>query len=319
MLYPAELPGRGLQPTCGAVWTKARLGRKTVSMDLRGPHPSLLRSDRPRLRRTAFAVLVAVSLASAGSVRAACGAPDGSVRVAEVDNRLDLVLTDGRTVRFAGVAAPDPARSPDLAGQARSFLTARFVGRDGELERLASGVDRWGRILADLTFPDSAPGGGRESAASALLAAGYARVTPALEARGCVAERLREEDEARRAGLGMWVDPSYAVIDAADAETLRQSDGRFVVIEGIVRRVGFGRSRLYLDLVPKGGPTIVIPRKLEPAFARAGLALGAAAGETIRVRGAIDNRSGPKVEVSEPAMMEFLGRFDAPESSKTRP
>jgi len=91
------------------------------------------------------------------------------------------------------------------------------------------------------------------------------------------------------------------------------------VIEGVVRRVGFGRSRLYLDLVPKGGPTIVVPRKLEPAFARAGLALGAAAGETIRVRGTIDDRRGPRVEVSEPAMVEFLGRFDAPEPGKTLP
>jgi endonuclease YncB( thermonuclease family) len=288
-------------------------------MDLRGPHPSLHRSDRLRLRRTAFAVLFAVSLASAGSVWAACGSPDGNVRIAEIDIRLDLVLTDGRTVRLVGVAPPEPARSPGLAAQARSFLLSRFSGREGELARLASGEDRWGRTLADVTFRDPAAGEATESVASGLLAAGYARVEPAFEARGCAAERLRLEDGARRGRLGVWNDPGYAIIPAADAEALRRSDGRFAVIEGIVRRVGFGRTRLYLDLVPKGGPTIVIPRKLEPAFARAGLALGAAAGERIRVRGAIDNRLGPRVEVSEPAMVEFLGRFDTPGSSKTRP
>ncbi len=101
---------------------------------------------------------------------------------------------------------------------------------------------------------------------------------PAFEARGCAAERLRIEDEARSQGLGLWADPRYAVVDAADAEALRRNGGRLVVIEGRVRRVGFGRSRLYLDMVPKGGPTIVVPRKLEPAFAGAGHSLDAAAG-----------------------------------------
>jgi hypothetical protein len=95
--------------------------------------------------------------------------------------------------------------------------------------------------------------------------------------------------------------------------------GRLVVIEGSIRRVGFGRSRLYLDLVPKGGPTIVVPRRLEPAFARAGRAIEAAAGETIRVRGALDTRLGPRLEVSDPAMIEFLGRPEAPRADKPRP
>ena len=86
-----------------------------------------------------------------------------------------------------------------------------------------------------------------------------------------------------------------------------------------MRRVGAGRSRLYLDLVPKGGPTIVVPRKLEQAFANAGHPVDAAAGQTIRVRGALDNRLGPRLEVSEPAMIEFLGRGDAPGVVRPRP
>ena len=118
--------------------------------------------------------------------------------------------------------------------------------------------------------------------------------------------RLRVEDEARRARRGLWADPLYAVIDSSDAEALRRSDGRFVVIEGVVRRVGFSRSRLYFDLVPKGGPTIVVPRKLEPAFTRVGVSVDALAGRTIRARGALDNRLGPRLEVGELAMIEFV-------------
>ncbi len=313
MLYPAELPGHR-QPT-GAVWTKAPRAGKTVIMELRAVH-----APPPRFRAVHLArALVLALVAAASSARAACGTPDGTVRIAGVDARLDFVLSDGRTVRLGGVASPDPGRAPDLAGAARDFLKSRFVGRDGELERLASETDRWGRVVADIVVSDPGDPDRKISAASALLAAGYARVAPAVEARGCVPGRFSIEDEARRAGLGLWADPRYAVIAATDVEALRASDGRLVVIEGAVRRVGIGRSRLYFDLVAKGGPTVVVPRKLESAFARAGHPIDAAAGETIRARGALDNRLGARLDVSEPAMIEFLGRSNAPGVGISRP
>ena len=155
--------------------------------------------------------------------------------------------------------------------------------------------------------------------ASALLRAGYARVRPEFETRSCAAERLALEDRARRAALGMWRDPEYAVIQSFDMATLRRRDGQFVVIEGRVRRVGFGRSRLYLDLAPYDGPTIVVARKLETAFAKAGRPLDTLAGQTIRARGVLDARFGPRLEVGEPAMIEILRRSDAQGVDKPRP
>ncbi len=92
----------------------------------------------------------------------------------------------------------------------------------------------------------------------------------------------------------MWRDPDFAVIQSTNSAELRRRDGWFVVIEGRLRRVGFARSRLYLELAPYDGPTIVIARKLEPALAREGRPVGAMVGETIRARGALDDRFGPK-------------------------
>ncbi len=306
---------RDLEPArAETVWTNAPRAGKSVSMDFRVAHA-------PRRRRRplrAAAVFAAAALALTAPAYAACGTADGTVKVVDVDERLDLVLGDGLTVRLIGVSTPDPTRAPDLAVKVRAFLSEKFVGREGELERLAGGTDRWGRVAADLSFVDPASAT-RESAAAALLAAGFARVAPAFEPRGCATQRLVVEDAARRAGLGLWSDPRYAVIAATDLSALKRSDGRLVVIEGKIARVGFGRSRLYLDMVPKGGPTIVVSRKLEMAFARAGVSVDAAAGETVRVRGALDNRFGPRLEVSEPAMIEFLSSSDAPGGVKARP
>jgi endonuclease YncB( thermonuclease family) len=243
--------------------------------------------------------------------------PRGAVQPVGVDQRLDIALSDGRTVRLGGLDAPSSDRgAPEIAGAAQVFLSRRLLGREADLVLLAAATDRWGRTVADLNLSDSADGSAA-SIAEALLTAGLARVRPEFETRGCAVERLKIEDGARRAALGIWRDPEFAVVSSSDSAGLRRRDGRFVVIEGMVGRVGFARSRIYLELVPRGGPTIVITRKLEPALAREGRPVGALVGETIRARGALDDRFGPRIEVSEPAMIEIARRADA--SGETEP
>ncbi len=263
-------------------------------MNLRAAHRLRQRFGRFGVRAGVWLGMTGEALGFAFPCLAACGAPAGFVRAVGVDERLDVELTDGRLVRLGGLDAPEPGRGdPATATAARNFLAARVVGGDAELDLLASGADRWGRVVADLSVPE-ASGGPAESIASALLAAGYARVRPEFETRNCAAARLAIEDGARRAALGIWRDREYAVIRSSDLAALRRRDGQFVMIEGRVRRVGFGRSRLYLDLVPQDGPTIVVARKLEPAFARAGHPIAALAGRSIRARGVLDDRFGPR-------------------------
>jgi endonuclease YncB( thermonuclease family) len=253
----------------------------------------------------ACATLPVMAMAAPGL--AACGRPGGRVQPVGVDQRLDVALSDGRTVRLGGLDIPTADRgAPGIASAAHDFLSRRLVGREADLIVLATAPDRWGRTVADLSETGS-NGSADGSIATALLAAGLARVRPEFETRGCAIERLAVEDGARRAALGIWRDPDFAVIQSSDFAELRRRDGRFVVIEGIVRRVGFARSRLYLELVPHDGPTIVIARKLEPALAP----VGALVGQTIRARGALDDRFGPRIEVSEPAMIEIARSADA--------
>ena len=253
---------------------------------------------------------LALALAFAAPASAACGAAAGTAKIAEVTERLEIRLADGRLARLAGLDVPVIGRgAPETTTNARLFLAGRLAGREAELVAFAAAPDRWGRVPADLILSEPS-GGGESSAALALLSAGFARVRPEFETRGCVGERLAAEAKARAAGLGLWDDPDYSILEAGDAEELARSDGRFVVVEGTVRRVGLGRSRLYLDFGGRGELSVVVARKSQAAFQSAGLPLGALAGERIRARGVLDDRFGPRLEVAEPLMIERLGRVE---------
>lgn len=259
-------------------------------------------SGRPGLQAGAICIVLAFVVPA----QAACGTPSGAVRVVDIDERLGIHLEDGRIVRLGGLDTPVPTRgSPQTATAARKFLSGLLVGREVELDLMASGTDRWDRTVADLAIPEISAGT-TGSTAIALLAAGHARVRPEFEARACAPARLAVENQARRAWLGLWRDPAYAIVEASDAAALRAHDGQFIVIEGRVRRVGFARSRLYLDLVPYGGPMVVIARKLAPALAREGRPVEGLTGAVIRARGALDDRPRPTIEVDEPAMIETV-------------
>jgi micrococcal nuclease len=274
------------------------------------------RAGRRRLRG-ACATLTALVLAF--PCLAACGRPAGRVEAVSVDERLDIELSDGRIVRLGGLDAPNDERgAPEIANAAREFLSERVLGRDADLVQLAGGTDRWGRTVADLVLADPRDGSAGSTAA-ALLTAGYARVRPEFETRGCAADRLAIEAEARQAGLGIWRDPQFAVIQSSNAAELRRWARRFVVVEGMVRRVGFARSRIYVELVPRDGPTIVVARKLETALAREGCPVTGMVGQTIRARGALDDRFGPRIEVADPIMIEIARRASAPGETKPNP
>ena len=209
---------------------------------------------------------------------------------------------------------PDPAGVS--AEEARKALASWLVGKTLELDLLGPRPDRWGRFMGDLSVPQAESA---RSAAAFLLAAGLARVRPEFEAKACSGERLAIEDEARKAGLGLWRDPVFMPIPSSDVSALRQADARFVLVEGRVRRVGFGRSRIYLDLVPRDGPTIVVARRLEAALSRSGRPAQALVGSVIRARGVMDGRFGLKLEVADPAMIEIVRNPDGSEAAEARP
>jgi len=148
--------------------------------------------------------------APAQSAAADTACPDSATSraaVATIDERLEITLKDGRTLRLAGLEPPRPTPdAPDFDATARDALKARSGAEIGFVPQ-AGQPDRWGRIPAFVFFDPSAPGTPPVSAAQFLLAGGFAGFMPELAARPCRTVFLAAEGAARKAKLGLWRDP----------------------------------------------------------------------------------------------------------------
>ena len=147
-----------------------------------------------------FVALLCACLLAPGLARAGGGE---LVRVAQVFDGDTCRLADGRTVRLAGIDAPETAHggvpAQYFADAARAALARRVMGRELRLVRAGQGGDRFGRVLGDFVLPDGA------SVAEALVADGatfvfwHRDLSPALFDRLLAAER-----QAMAAGRGFW-------------------------------------------------------------------------------------------------------------------
>lgn len=247
---------------------------------------------------------VCALLFAAAPARADCDGPREEVFITGVTENFEVNLDDGRIIRLAGLDLPSPARA-DPATLAK--VSADFVAltKDGvaSFTPLSPKADRWGRWPGNV-FAVDAPG---DSFALRLLAAGDARQRPEFETRGCVAERQRAEGTAIAAGLGVWADPDYGQLDGIDADALKGADGRFIVVEGLVRQVGVGRSRLYLDFGSRRMLSATATKKEETAFLRAGVKLRDLKGARVRLRGVLDLRYAPRIALTEAGSLQVLG------------
>ena len=262
---------------------------------------------RLRFRASALATIV---LASAGGECAALPClPEGgeTAIIAAVGTDFSLTLSDGRTLRLAGI---DPIRTtpdqPDASADAHASLASWLIGRSATVRLLSPAADRWGRLPA-LVFAARPAGGDVASVATRMVAEGFARGRPEPEAASCWPSVLASEIAARDSVLGLWRDPYYAVRRADDGRSLSEAAGMMVIAEGRVAHVGQTRKRLYVDLGP-GRDSLALRLDRRDLFILSQLGAGQNdwVGHRIRVRGTLDDRHGPQIDLTDGDQVEVL-------------
>ena len=244
-------------------------------------------------------VLAASGAAAQEQQQPACAWQDagtGTVR-AVLDGRT-VALTDGREVRLAGIETPDVAA---LAAASTIALEAMLGNREVALKRLGEDQDRHGRLLAH-AFVDG------RSAQQTLLAAGHARVAARVGDAACARQLLSAEQAARTAALGLWSEPAYAPRQAGDPAAVLTERGRFILVEGKVVSVRESGGTIYVNFGRRWSEdfTATLLKRHERSFAAAGLDLKKLSGRAVRLRGVVEERGGPWIELTRPEQVEVL-------------
>jgi endonuclease YncB( thermonuclease family) len=252
----------------------------------------------------------------ANADRARSAGCDGPVvttgRVRSVVDGRTFVLEDGREVRLAAlevapVAAPaEQGQERDRAGRAaQSALSEIVLGRDVVLRQAAPMRDRYGRIVA---FASVARDGAERSLQHELVANGHARLSARIEETACLGELRASERAARGAALGLWADPDYSVQRAEKPAEIATRRGRFTVIEGEVVSVRESGGTTYVNFGRRWSEsfTAVILKRNAAALLAAGLDPKRLKGRRVEVRGFVELRGGPRIEVTRPEQVAIV-------------
>jgi endonuclease YncB( thermonuclease family) len=261
-------------------------------------HPT----DRTPARRSGFVAAIAAGflmLAAASADAAGCSfEPQGEGRVAAIIDARTFRLQDGREVRLIGI---EPAASGKT--NRTSALSAIIAGREVKLTGEDDTPDRYGRQPAFVWLEGSgAPVQGT------LLAQGEALVSAEIADKDCAGLLNAAEAEARRAKRGTWADPA-AIKNAESPGDILAGIGRFTVVEGRVLSVRQAGATTYLNFGRNWTRdfAVTISRRMTAAFEAAGIGLKSLENRRIRVRGWVESRRGPRIEVLRVGQIEMLG------------
>ncbi len=275
------------------------------SCTARDPQPQTQSATQP----------VSVCTLEAGSNRAVVGVLDGET----------LKLDDGTEVRLIGVLSP---RSPDSALdmtfwppalEARAALEQLVLGRSVELAFSGRRSDRYGRILAHV-FVEVA--GERIWVQARLLSTGHARAYVLGDGVACTLELMAHEALARHSALGLWPHAAYQVRSANNTAELMRLRSTYQIVQGDVISVVQTKSVQLLHFGPDRlrDFTLAIKPQQKRQLESMGHSLAGLEGRRLQVRGWIERRSGPTIDVIDASQIEVEAK-GAPvvEQSPARP
>ena len=250
-----------------------------------------------RIRTVLLAVLACAPASSAASAAACSFEAQGEGRVAAVIDARSFRLADGREVRLAGI---EPA-SPEAARRTAA-LSAIVAGRDVTLRAEDDAPDRYGRQTA-FVFVAGEP----KSVQASLLAQGEAFAAADIADKDCSAALLAAESAGRAAKMGIWASAT-ATKNAESTGDILAGNGRFMLVEGRVLSVRQSGATTYLNFGRNWTRdfAVTISRRMLPSLEAIGMAPKSLENRRIRVRGFIETRTGPRIELLRAGQLELL-------------
>lgn len=258
-----------------------------------------------------FAAAITAFDAHAQVPRDCSGRDEASGEVARVLDGRSLVLADGREVRLAAIETPLPVPGDEdedrmaAALASKAALETLLLHREVNLSVAGSGPDRYGRLIA-YAFVRTVSGD--TLVQHEMVATGHAVVSPTVTAATCRMYLRNAEQDARSAKFGVWGDPYHVLKQASEPADVLAEQGRFALVRGKVLSVRESGGIVYVHFGRHRSDqlTVTILKRNEGTFVGAGVTPKALAGRNVEVRGWVEERGGPAIEVTRPAQIEVV-------------
>lgn len=238
--------------------------------------------------------------------------------VSEVIDSETLRLDDGRVIRLIGALPPLPPGGADATNwppteAAKRALADLVLGRSVRLYHPSSSRDRYGHTLAHVVLADQPAFDGKGRTGGIwvqgwLIANGHALAYMLPGNADCASALAALEAQARQARRGLWAIAAYQPLPAWSTRRIRRLVGSFGLIEGLVRSVRFSHGSIYLNFGRSGRSafSVLIGRDALREQQHWPNMLRALQGRRVLVRGWIELRNGPLIEVTDPSQIEVL-------------
>lgn len=251
----------------------------------------------PGFRTTLLAALVTLAANSAAPAASCFFESQGEGRVATILDARSFRLTDGRDIRLAGIEPVSLEASRQTAA-----LSSIIAGRDVVLRGEDDVPDRYGRQTAFVFVA-----GEENSVQTILLAQGEAFAAADVTNKECAGSLLAAEQTGRATKKGIWAGLS-ATKNAESTGDILAGNGRFMLVEGRVLSVRQAGATTYLNFGRNWTRdfAVTISRRMLPSLEAAGMAPKSLENRRIRVRGFIETRTGPRIELLRPGQIELL-------------
>ncbi len=250
-----------------------------------------------RVAGLAIGVALIVCMGDRPALAACDFALQGDGRVSRVLDAKTFRLEDGREVRLAGIELAD------IADRGRAMLASLIESRDVSLHNTDDAPDRYGRQPAFVALTGSGT-----PIQFAMLTGGEVLASPTVSDQACSRALLAAEAGARAARRGIWTG-SAALKNAESTDDILARLGRFTVVEGTVSSARLAGATFYVNFGRRWTRdfAVTISRRMMASVEAAGIDLKSLKGKRVRVRGWIEKRGGPRIEVTHAGQIELIG------------
>lgn len=262
------------------------------------------------------------ALSDPATKTAPCTLEPGPVRtVTRVVDGETVVLDDGKVVRLIGALAPRARDANAAAGawppelETIKALSDLVLAKRVKLAFGGRRFDRYGRELAHVFVIDR---GGEYWVQGSLLRGGYARAYGLPESFACARELIANEAEARGSRLGLWSNGIYRALPADRPGEILKDRGKYERATGKVLSVGRTKGASYLNFGTDWHTdfTARIDKRVLTANPDFDRSLDGITNTDVVVRGWIERRNGPLIDIADPSQLELPDNGAKPPAPK---